>query len=119
MRLLCRLLFIFLLPAALGQDGGMVHTFFKIFHSLISPHGDFEDIIRMKDQFIQEKQTKTTYDPDSLPYFKIFPKYMTTLAPGTTEDILGTCFESMGALRATQQWQCGRMNSCIFVSPML
>jgi hypothetical protein len=86
------------LPSVLGQDDGdvgMVHTFFKIFHSLISPNGDFEDIIRMKDQFVQEKQIKATYDPDSLPYFKIFPKYMTTLAPNTSEDILGTCFESV------------------------
>jgi len=78
-----------------GQDGDLLHTFFKIFHSLVSPHTEFQDLIRIKDKFIQEYPHKTTYDPDSLPFFKFIPKYLTTLAPNTEEDITGTCFESV------------------------
>ena len=84
-----------LLSPASSQEDGMVLTLFKIFHNLVAPNGDFEDIIRMKEQFVAEKQLRHTYDPDSLPYFKIMPKYVTTLAPNTTEDILGTCFGSV------------------------
>jgi len=83
------------ISSAYSQDDGMVHTFFKIFHSLISPNGDFDELVAMKDQFIHEQEVKSTYDPDSLRYFKIFPKYMTTIAPNTEEDILGTCFDSV------------------------
>ena len=32
------------------------------------------------------------YDPDSLPYFKIFPKYIATLAPGTEASIPDSCW---------------------------
>ena len=78
-----------------GQDGDLLHTFFKIFHSLVSPHTEFQDLIRIKDKFIQEYPHKTNYDPDSLPFFKFIPKYLTTLAPNTEEEITGTCFESV------------------------
>ena len=73
----------------------MVHTLFKIFHSLILPTGDFGEVKHMKDRFIMEKELRTSYDPDSLPYFKIMPKYLTTLPPNTEEDIPGTCFQSV------------------------
>jgi len=82
-----------ILPSTYGQDADMVYTFFKIFHSLVSPDGDFGEILRMKDDFIREYPQKSGYDPDSLPYFKFIPKYVATLAPGTEEDIAGTCFE--------------------------
>ena len=82
-------------PPVSGQDTDLLHTFFKIFHSLVSPDGDFEDLIKMKDKFIREYPYKATYDPDSLPYFKFIPKYLTTLAPNTEEDLTGTCFKSV------------------------
>ena len=32
------------------------------------------------------------YDPDSLPYFKIFPEYIATLAPGSEATITNSCW---------------------------
>ena len=32
------------------------------------------------------------YDPDSLPYFKIFPKYIATLSPGSEISIPDSCW---------------------------
>jgi len=34
------------------------------------------------------------YDPDSLPYFKIFPKYIATLAPNSEADVPDTCWST-------------------------
>ena len=95
----CSLILLLLFTScSAGEDAGsLIHTFFRIFHSLISPTGDYEDVIRMKDKFIHEKETglRTDYDPDSLSYFKIFPKYKTTLSPRTQEEIFGSCFKSI------------------------
>ena len=38
--------------------------------------------------------SSTGYDPDSLPYFKIFPEYVGTVGSDTTLDIPGTCWYS-------------------------
>ena len=38
--------------------------------------------------------SSTGYDPDSLPYFKIFPEYMGAVGPNTTLEIPGTCWYS-------------------------
>ena len=35
------------------------------------------------------------YDPDSLAYFKIIPKYIATLSPGSSVDVPGTCWDSV------------------------
>ena len=46
--------------------------------------------------------SSTGYDPDSLPYFKIFPEYMGTVGPDTTLEIPGTCWYTAQVTRVPQ-----------------
>ena len=92
----------------------LVLQFFKIFHSLLprSQSSDFSALLRLKDDYVASYKPSASrfpwpltlmmsphtykpvcprgYDPDSLPYFKIFPEYIATLAPGSETDILSS-----------------------------
>ena len=80
-----------------GQNE-IIEDFFKIFHSLISPETDFDEsmkiLIRLKDSFLADKRDSPSEedDLDSLPYFKIMPKFHSTLAPNTETNLEETCF---------------------------
>ena len=76
-----------------GQNE-IIEDFFKIFHSLISPETDFDELIRLKDSFLADNRDSPSKedDLDSLPYFKIMPKFHSTLAPNTETNLEETCF---------------------------
>ena len=76
-----------------GQNE-IIGDFFKIFNSLISPDRHFEELIELKDKFLAERRGSPEQedDLDSLPYFKIMPKFHSTLAPNTETNLEETCF---------------------------
>ena len=76
-----------------GQNE-IIGDFFKIFHSLISPGTDFDELIRLKDRFLADNRDSPSKedDLDSLPYFKIMPKFHSTLAPNTETNLEETCY---------------------------
>ena len=76
-----------------GQNE-IIEDFFKIFHSLISPETDFDELIRLKDRFLADNRDSPSKedDLDSLPYFKIMPKFLSTLAPNSETNLEESCF---------------------------
>jgi len=76
-----------------------ISQFFKIFHSLIpgESSNDFSTVERLKNDYVAQYKLQSSrgYDPDSLAYFKIFPKYITTLSPGSSVDVYETCWDSV------------------------
>ena len=76
-----------------GQNE-IIGDFFKIFHSLIRPGTDFDELIRLKDRFLADNRDSPSKedDLDSLPYFKIMPKFHSTLAPNTETNLEETCY---------------------------
>merc|ERR1719150_2320993 len=101
-------LLLLLLVSAHGLDAGeamnddgepLVVQLLRAIHSLLpgSESHDWETVVRNTEEYSRtytRLDSSTGYDPDSLPYFKIFPEYMGTVGPNTTLEIPGTCWYS-------------------------
>ena len=86
------------------EQNQIIEDFFKIFHSLINPDGDFDELIRLKDSFLADSRDSPPQedDLDSMPYFKFMPKFVSTLAPNTETNLKETCF---GVAKVCYQYQ--------------
>ena len=89
-----------LLPAVLAAvPPSLVTEVFKLVNHLAAPGQQWEDLLAAKERYINDRYIAQDriYDPDSLPYFKIIPKFVGAVAPGAAVEVRGTCWKSARA----------------------